>query len=124
MWTIHSWDPSTAAPKFIVKDKASRRFAHEKDLRDSSEEGHTRVDTRRFAGCLFLFPCRDGAKWKPDRASARRVGTKEQLAASIQRSAKGHPKNHMFPSACFVKMSYFAIDFCIEMPYPLAPPQG
>ena len=24
----------------------------------------------------------------------------------------------------FVKMYYFAIDFCIEMPYPLAPPQG
>jgi len=24
----------------------------------------------------------------------------------------------------FVKMYYFAIDFEIEMPYPLAPPQG
>jgi hypothetical protein len=24
----------------------------------------------------------------------------------------------------FVKMSFFAIDFSIEMPYPLAPPQG
>jgi hypothetical protein len=30
----------------------------------------------------------------------------------------------MFPEACFVKMSYFLLDFAIEMPYPLAPPQG
>jgi hypothetical protein len=30
----------------------------------------------------------------------------------------------MFPEAGFVKMSYFLLDFVIEMPYPLAPPQG
>jgi hypothetical protein len=30
----------------------------------------------------------------------------------------------MFPDARFVKMYYFALDFAIEMPYPLAPPQG
>ena len=30
----------------------------------------------------------------------------------------------MFPGACFVKMSYFLLDFAIEMPYHLAPPQG
>jgi len=30
----------------------------------------------------------------------------------------------MFPEAGFVKMSYFLLDFAIEMPYPLAPPQG
>ena len=44
------------------------------------------------------------------------------------RSGKCMPKtvqkSHMFPGACFVKMYYFALDFAIEMPYPLAPPQG
>jgi hypothetical protein len=30
----------------------------------------------------------------------------------------------MSPQSCFVKMSYFAIDFQTEMPYLLSPPQG
>jgi hypothetical protein len=38
--------------------------------------------------------------------------------------AKDSAKNHMFSGASFVKMYYFLLDFAIEMPYPLAPPQG
>jgi hypothetical protein len=33
-------------------------------------------------------------------------------------------EDHVFPEAWFVKMYYFAIAFQMEMPYPLAPPQG
>jgi hypothetical protein len=48
---------------------------------------------------------------------------------SIQPSALGNQlkqprKNAMFPEDGFVKMSYFAIEFYVEMPYPLAPALG
>ena len=33
-------------------------------------------------------------------------------------------RKRMFPGPWVVKMSLFALDFEIEMPYPLAPPQG
>ena len=33
-------------------------------------------------------------------------------------------RKRIFPGHRFVKMSFFALDFKIKMPYPLAPPQG
>jgi hypothetical protein len=68
---------------------------------------------------LFL-PCRGDAEWQPGRVATRRIGT----AGAVRQHSAVSLKNHMFPGACFVKMYYFALDFAIEMPYPLAPPQG
>jgi len=37
---------------------------------------------------------------------------------------KRQTEDQIVPEDGFVKMSFFALDFKIEMPYPLAPPQG
>jgi hypothetical protein len=115
--------PFDCAPKLIAKGKASRRSAQ-----GDSEKGLLRddrlTDTRRLpAGVSFLVPRRRDTEARQGFRAAGRHGRGSE-SAGIQHSAKAYRKNHMFPGACFVKMSYFVLDFAREMPYPLAPPQG
>jgi hypothetical protein len=64
---------------------------------------------------LYRFPSRREI-WP---SFYRWLGTNKHSAAS-----KCLGEIAMLLGACFVKMSYFVLDFDGEMPYPLAPPQG
>jgi hypothetical protein len=58
------------------------------------------------------------------RSSPRRHGDTESSSQGAGEIQPIPQKNAVVSQVWFVKMSYFAIDFYIEIPYPLAPPQG
>jgi hypothetical protein len=50
--------------------------------------------------------------------------TRSEAELTVLRGASAGVRKRTAPRGSFVKMAYFSIDFKIEMPYPLAPPQG
>jgi hypothetical protein len=67
---------------------------------------------------FFVQRPRDTEARQGVRAAGMHIEALSRLHSAISQTSA---KNHMFSGHRFVKMYYFAIEFQVEMPYPLAP---